>query len=150
MEVFAMLLTILLVYNLISHHTSCLPNPTTKVEMLFRTILLSGILPLHSLAVVADPPTPSLGPVCAADNIGETCMTIKGRGEIDRANITVDLEEKKGGAGGGGHGGGGHGGARPGAGGHSGGGKGEGSSLAVSSALILGSSVAAIVATLML
>lgn len=77
-------------------------------------------------------------------------MTIKGRGEIDRANITVDLEEKKGGAGGGGHGGGGHGGARPGAGGHSGGGKGEGSSLAVSSALILGSSVAAIVATLML
>jgi hypothetical protein len=142
--------------------------------MLFLTVLLSSILFLHSLALAVDPnPTlvnstrdlpstiapappsnadhvmPSLSRVCAADSSEDACVSIKGR-SVSRANVTVDLEEKKGGVGGGGRGGGGHGGARPGADGHGGGGKGEGSTLGAGTALILGASLAVMVASTML
>lgn len=77
-------------------------------------------------------------------------MPTRERSKTSGTNITVELEKRKGGAGGGGHGGGGHGGVRPGAGGHSGGGKGEGSTLGAGFAMALGMSVAAVVASMVL
>lgn len=127
------------------------------IRMIYSPLALSALASATTLTTSASPAAtattaldsrvaPSLDSVCTADSSEHVCVPYGGRSEM---NVTVDLEEKKGGAGGGGHGSGGHGGARPGAGGHSGG-KGEGSLLGAGTALILGISVAAVVASMIL